>query len=90
MTGICWGYGKASTVLKTVVTFFLQNVQEWGNRRAADYYEYHLPNGFKRPHGDSSLEQFIRNKYEKKLYINKGGPPPQREAINSPEKVHGL
>ena len=65
----------------------IQNVQEWGNKRAAEYYEYHLPDGFRRPQGDSSLEQFIRNKYEKKLYINKAGPPPARATINSPEKV---
>lgn len=65
----------------------IKNVQEWGNKRAGEYYEYHLPDGFRRPQGDSGLEQFVRNKYEKKLYISKEGPPPPREVKPSQEKT---
>lgn len=62
-------------------------MQEWGNKRAAEYYEFHLPEDFRRPQGDSTLEQFIRNKYEKKLYVNKNGPPPAKEVTSTPQKV---
>ena len=34
----------------------------------------------------SALEAFIRNKYEKKLYIKKDGEPPE----NSPSQVNRL
>ena len=36
------------------------------------------------------LEQFIRNKYEKKLYVSKGGPPPPRDVKTSQEKVRNF
>uniref|UniRef100_A0A7M5XKD9 Arf-GAP domain-containing protein n=1 Tax=Clytia hemisphaerica TaxID=252671 RepID=A0A7M5XKD9_9CNID len=55
----------------------LQNVLRWGNKRAAEYYECYLPKDFTRPQATHALEAFIRNKYEKKLYIKKDGEPPE-------------
>ena len=42
-------------------------MQQWGNKRAAAFWEYHLPEGFHRPvHSDAEMEAFIRAKYERK------------------------
>lgn len=46
-------------------------MQKWGNKRANDYWEYHLPKSYRRPTENSSmmdLEKFIRAKYEKKTW----------------------
>lgn len=40
-----------------------------GNSRARAVYEANLPDSFRRPQTDSSLEQFIRAKYEARKYI---------------------
>lgn len=41
-------------------------MQQWGNQRASEYWEYNLPKDFKRPtHSDQEMETFIRNKYER-------------------------
>lgn len=40
-----------------------------GNSRARAVYEANLPDNFRRPQTDSSLEAFIRSKYERKKYI---------------------
>ena len=40
-----------------------------GNSKARAVYEANLPDNFRRPQTDSSLEQFIRAKYEAKKYI---------------------
>lgn len=42
------------------------NMQKWGNKRAAELWEYNLPDDFKRPvNNDSEMEAFIRAKYER-------------------------
>jgi len=64
----------------------LQNVLRWGNKRAAEYFECYLPKDFTRPQATHALEAFIRNKYEKKLYIKKDGEPSE----NSPSQVNRL
>ncbi|CAD5121472.1 DgyrCDS9978 [Dimorphilus gyrociliatus] len=46
-------------------------MQEIGNSRGRAIYEANLPDSFARPQTDSSLEEFIRNKYEHKKYIAK-------------------
>ena len=54
-------------------------MQIMGNSKARAVYEAGVPEDFRRPQSDSSLEQFIRNKYEKKKYIArewKPTPPP--------------
>nr|CAG4650173.1 EOG090X06Q2 [Sida crystallina] len=54
------------------------SLQQMGNSRARAVYEANLPDNFKRPQTDSSLESFIRAKYETKKYIAKEWvqPPP--------------
>ena len=42
----------------------------WGNAVANEFYEYKLPSDFRRPSDDPGVEKFIRNKYDKKLYIH--------------------
>lgn len=47
-----------------------------GNSRARAVYEANLPDNFRRPQNDSSLESFIRAKYEHKKYIAREWVPP--------------
>lgn len=47
-----------------------------GNSRARAVYEAMLPDGFRRPQTDSSLESFIRAKYEHKKYLAREWVPP--------------
>nr|CAG4640879.1 EOG090X06Q2 [Eulimnadia texana] len=53
-------------------------LQQMGNSRARAVYEANLPDNFRRPQTDSTLESFIRAKYEHKKYIAKEwvAPPP--------------
>nr|CAG4637030.1 EOG090X06Q2 [Ceriodaphnia reticulata] len=54
------------------------SLQQMGNSRARAVYEANLPDSFRRPQTDSTLESFIRAKYETKKYIAKEWvcPPP--------------
>lgn len=49
----------------------VQCVQEMGNAKARRLYEAFLPECFQRPETDQSAEIFIRDKYEKKKYMDK-------------------
>uniref|UniRef100_A0A8C4Q897 Small ArfGAP 1 n=1 Tax=Eptatretus burgeri TaxID=7764 RepID=A0A8C4Q897_EPTBU len=49
----------------------IQNMQELGNARAPQIYEGRLPPDFKRPQSDHAVEMFVRDKYEKKKYMDK-------------------
>uniref|UniRef100_UPI00398E46A8 stromal membrane-associated protein 2-like n=1 Tax=Pristiophorus japonicus TaxID=55135 RepID=UPI00398E46A8 len=49
----------------------IQCIQEMGNPKAKVLYEAHLPDNFKRPQMDQALESFIRDKYEKKKYLDR-------------------
>ncbi|KAJ8268262.1 hypothetical protein COCON_G00134340 [Conger conger] len=49
----------------------IQCVQEMGNGKARRLYEAFLPECFQRPETDQAAEAFIRDKYEKKKYIDK-------------------
>ncbi|KAG7457657.1 hypothetical protein MATL_G00229530 [Megalops atlanticus] len=49
----------------------IQCVQEMGNAKAKRLYEAFLPECFQRPETDQSAEAFIRDKYEKKKYMDK-------------------
>ncbi|KAB7494245.1 Stromal membrane-associated protein 2 [Armadillidium nasatum] len=51
-------------------------IQQMGNSRARAVYEANLQDNFRRPQTDSSLEQFIRAKYEAKKYIAREWVPP--------------
>eukprot|EP01112_Ceratiomyxa_fruticulosa_P021059 TRINITY_DN7331_c1_g1_i1.p1 TRINITY_DN7331_c1_g1~~TRINITY_DN7331_c1_g1_i1.p1 ORF type:complete len:407 (+),score=99.46 TRINITY_DN7331_c1_g1_i1:1473-2693(+) len=53
-------------------------MREWGNKRANDYYEATLPSDFNRSielSSNSQLERFIRDKYERKMFIGRGSKP---------------
>ncbi|XP_055749239.1 stromal membrane-associated protein 2-like isoform X2 [Salvelinus fontinalis] len=49
----------------------IQCVQEMGNAKARRLYEAFLPECFIRPETDQSAEMFIRDKYDKKKYMDK-------------------
>ncbi|XP_005997296.1 stromal membrane-associated protein 2 [Latimeria chalumnae] len=46
-------------------------IQEMGNAKAKRLYEAFLPENFRRPQVDLAVESFIRDKYEKKKYIDR-------------------
>lgn len=48
-----------------------QCVQEMGNAKARRLYEAFLPECFQRPETDQSAEAFIRDKYDRKKYMDK-------------------
>ena len=61
----------------------VEKMEQWGNKRANEYYEANLPaNVYKPKDGDSVkvVEKFIRDKYEHKRYIAKSMPPPRVES----------
>ncbi|XP_074644840.1 stromal membrane-associated protein 1-like [Tubulanus polymorphus] len=59
-------------------------VKEMGNSRGRAVYEANLPDNFRRPQSsDSEMEVFIRDKYERKLYIAKEWIPPQLKNLPS-------
>ncbi|XP_068748022.1 stromal membrane-associated protein 1-like [Montipora capricornis] len=64
----------------------MDSIQQWGNKRAAEFWECYLPSDFRRPQTDSATETFIRNKYERKKYLKKDGLPPTNAAKNSAPK----
>ncbi|XP_048760627.2 stromal membrane-associated protein 1-like isoform X2 [Ostrea edulis] len=52
-------------------------MMEMGNSRGRAVYEANIPDGYRRPQTDSSLEAFIRAKYEQKKYIAREWVPPK-------------
>lgn len=63
-------------------------LQQMGNSKARAVYEANLPDSFRRPQMDSSLEAFVRAKYEQKKYIAKEwvAPPPPPPAFDIEEE----
>ncbi|CAF3190361.1 unnamed protein product [Rotaria sp. Silwood2] len=55
----------------------IASMQVMGNNRARAVYEANLPTGFRRPQTDSSLESFIRAKYEQRRWLAKEWIPPE-------------
>ncbi|OCT80581.1 stromal membrane-associated protein 1 isoform X2 [Xenopus laevis] len=49
----------------------IQCMQDMGNTKARRIYEANLPENFRRPQTDQSVEFFIRDKYERKKYYDK-------------------
>ncbi|KAM9255913.1 stromal membrane-associated protein 2 [Cariama cristata] len=49
----------------------IQCMQEMGNGKANRLYEAYLPENFRRPQTDQAVESFIRDKYEKKKYLDR-------------------
>ncbi|XP_034826307.1 stromal membrane-associated protein 1 [Maniola hyperantus] len=62
-------------------------LQQMGNSRARAVYEANLPDSFRRPQNDSSLEAFIRAKYEQKKYIAKEWVPPIMPKLNWDKEI---
>ncbi|XP_044581951.1 stromal membrane-associated protein 1 isoform X2 [Cotesia glomerata] len=58
------------------------SLQQMGNSRARAVYEANLPDTFRRPQTDCSLESFIRAKYEHKKYIAREWVPPTMPKVN--------
>lgn len=58
-----------------------------GNSRARAVYEANLPDNFRRPQTDSSLEAFIRAKYEQKKYIAKEWVQPPMPKVNWDQEI---
>ncbi|XP_074531523.1 stromal membrane-associated protein 1-like isoform X2 [Halichoeres trimaculatus] len=48
----------------------IQSMVDMGNSRARQLYEAHLPESFRRPQTDQAVEVFIRDKYERKKYMD--------------------
>ncbi|KAJ0171439.1 hypothetical protein K1T71_012989 [Dendrolimus kikuchii] len=63
------------------------SLQQMGNSRARAVYEANLPDSFRRPQNDSSLEAFIRAKYEQKKYIAKEWVPPPLPKVNWDKEI---
>nr|XP_033812574.1 stromal membrane-associated protein 2 [Geotrypetes seraphini] len=49
----------------------IQCMQEMGNAKANRLYEAYLPENFRHPQTDQAVELFIRDKYEKKKYMDR-------------------
>ncbi|XP_066603294.1 stromal membrane-associated protein 1 [Prorops nasuta] len=58
------------------------SLQQMGNSRARAVYEANIPDSFRRPQTDCSLENFIRAKYEHKKYIAREWVPPPLPKVN--------
>ncbi|CAG9838199.1 unnamed protein product [Diabrotica balteata] len=63
------------------------SLQQMGNSRARAVYEANLPDNFRRPQNDSSLESFIRAKYEHKKYIAREWVPPPLPKVNWEKEI---
>lgn len=63
------------------------SLQQMGNSRARAVYEANLPDNFRRPQSDSSLESFIRAKYEHKKYIAREWVPPSLPKVNWEKEI---
>ena len=61
----------------------------WGNQRANAYWEANMPKNRKpgRNAGDREMEEFIRDKYERKKWVDKGGKPKHKPKGESSQKV---
>lgn len=63
------------------------SLQQMGNSRARAVYEANLPDNFRRPQTDSSLESFIRAKYEHKKYIAREWVPLPLPKVNWEKEI---
>ncbi|XP_057657494.1 stromal membrane-associated protein 1-like [Diorhabda carinulata] len=63
------------------------SLQQMGNSRARAVYEANLPDNFRRPQSDSSLETFIRAKYEHKKYIAREWVAPPLPKVNWEKEI---
>lgn len=63
------------------------SLQQMGNSRARAVYEANLPDNFRRPQNDTSLESFIRAKYEHKKYIAREWVAPPLPKVNWEKEI---
>ena len=69
-------------------TDWVENMERWGNTRAAAFWEARAGPGVKRPTVDDAnsqnhvLKSFIRDKYQDRLFCAPGGPPEAWLAAN--------
>lgn len=73
-----------SVSLDTWLPEQVQSMRVMGNAKAKAVYEAELPDAFRRPQSDQSLELFIRAKYDQKRYILKGWVPPKVDINDLP------
>eukprot|EP00043_Microstomoeca_roanoka_P003769 m.45707 g.45707 ORF g.45707 m.45707 type:complete len:367 (-) comp12197_c1_seq1:526-1626(-) len=66
-----------SVTLDTWAPEWIDSMCQWGNKRAALCWEYHLPKDFQRPvHDNGAMEMFIRSKYVNGKFKRKSSDPP--------------
>lgn len=53
----------------------VSSMQQMGNSKARSVYEASLPEDFRRPQTDSAVEAFVRQKYEKKKFLQANWEP---------------
>lgn len=78
------GLGVHISIVKSVTLDrwqpkWIENVTRIGNRISNSYYEYELPHGLHRPSvGDprAKISQWIRNKYDRKVFAAQSRPSP--------------
>ncbi|XP_078456624.1 stromal membrane-associated protein 1-like [Lampetra fluviatilis] len=66
----------------------IQHMQDMGNGKAKKLYEGFLPKDFRRPVSDQAAEAFIRDKYDKKRYMDRNADmsSPKRNVEKDKEK----
>ena len=74
-----WTPQQVAVGLKTfniwLKLFFFQSMQQMQNSKARAVYEAGIPEDFRRPQTDSAVEAFVRQKYEKKKFIQPNWQP---------------
>jgi len=75
----------------------IKTMQDIGNAKAKEMYEYNVPESLRRPNeGDTNaLEQWIRDKYDRRVYIRRDLPPvkpkvPEKEKTVEAKKERGF
>eukprot|EP01086_Lenisia_limosa_P013640 TRINITY_DN4295_c0_g1_i2.p2 TRINITY_DN4295_c0_g1~~TRINITY_DN4295_c0_g1_i2.p2 ORF type:complete len:160 (-),score=8.16 TRINITY_DN4295_c0_g1_i2:596-1075(-) len=79
-----------SITLDTWLPNQVKKMQDTGNERAREYYEFHRPESSPRPKESSdarTIEQFARAKYERKSWIRKDSDPQPEKSANERVKV---
>ncbi|KAJ3236696.1 hypothetical protein HDU81_010555 [Chytriomyces hyalinus] len=66
----------------------IANMLKWGNAKANAYWEHLLPAGFEGP-PESSIDQWIRDKYDGKRFAMRG-PMPDPDSIPLPEGISSV
>ncbi|CAJ0933592.1 unnamed protein product, partial [Mesorhabditis belari] len=74
-----------SVTLDTWTPEQVQHMRQIGNAVAKAAYEADLPENFRRPTTDQSVEAFIRGKYEHKRYMDKNWKPPVIDVSQLPK-----